>query len=148
MGAAQVADVALTARDGTFTAKGETAPAKVMADSLIVRGLSPVALVDLSASFDQRVADIKGSVRSSSAVLGASGLVDLGQGAFDDLALDIQLLRPAIIGSNVSGTNVRGKALLNGAFAAPTVAYSATATRLAFDRTTASSFRSMPSRGA
>ncbi|MFN0047361.1 MAG: translocation/assembly module TamB domain-containing protein [Sphingorhabdus sp.] len=136
MGAEQVADVALTARDGTFTAKGETAPAKVMADSLIVRGLSPVALVDLSASFDQRVANIKGSVRSASAVLGASGLVDLGQGAFDDLALDIQLLRPAIIGSNVSGTNVRGKALLNGAFAAPTVAYSATATRLAFDRTT------------
>ncbi len=136
MGEQSVADVALTARDGTFTAKGETAPAKVMADSLIVRGLSPVALVDISATFANRVAAIKGSVRSAAAVLGASGQIDMGQGRFDDLAVDLQLLRPGIIGSNVTGANVRGKALLNGAFAEPTVAYSATATRLAFDRTT------------
>ncbi len=136
MGAEEVADLALTARDGTFTAKGNAAPAKVMADSLIMRALSPVANIDFAATLNSRIADIRGSVRSAALVLGASGIVDLGNGSFKDLALDIQLLRPSIIARNVSGANVRGKALLNGAFAGPIVAYSATATRLAFDTTT------------
>jgi translocation and assembly module TamB len=136
MGTEEVANLSLTARDGTFTAKGVTAPAKVMADSLIMRALSPVANVDIGATFNNRVADIKGSMRSAAIVLGASGVADMGEGRFNDLALDIQLLRPSIIARNVSGTNVRGKALLNGAFAGPIVAYSATATRLSFDTTT------------
>ena len=136
MNAEDVADLALTARDGTFTAKGIAAPAKVMADGLIVRALSPVANVDMAATFDNRVADMKGSIRSAAMVMGVSGVADLGEGQFKDLALDIRLLRPSIIARNVSGTNVRGKALLNGAFAEPTVAYSASATRLAFDETT------------
>jgi translocation and assembly module TamB len=136
MGAEQVADLALTARDGTFTAKGMMAPAKVMADSLIMRALSPVANVDIAATFDNRVADLKGNVRSAAMLLGISGAADLGEGRFDDLALDIRLLRPAIIARNVSGTNVRGTALLSGAFAGPLIAYSATATRISFDTTT------------
>ena len=136
MDSEDVADLAITARDGTFTAKGTAAPGKVMADSLIVRALSPVANIDMAAAFENRIAQIRGSIRSAAMVLGTSGEVDMAGGVFSDLALDIQLLRPSIIGSNVSGTNVRGKALLNGAFAEPIVAYSATATRLAFDETT------------
>lgn len=136
MGSEDVADLVLTARDGTFTAKGIAAPAKIMADSLIMRALSPVANVDMAATFEDRVANINGSVRSAAIVMGASGIADLGEGRFNDLALDIQLLRPSIIARNVSGTNIRGKALLNGAFVGPLVAYSATATRLSFDTTT------------
>ena len=136
MGGEDVADLALTARNGTFTATGVAAPAKVMADSLIIRALSPVANIDIAATLNNRVADIKGSVRSAAIVVGASGIADMGAGSFKDLALDIQLLRPQVIARNVSGANVRGKALLNGAFSGPTVAYSATATRLSFDTTT------------
>lgn len=136
MGSEDVADLVLTARDGTFSAKGVAAPAKIMADSLIVRALSPVANVDVAAKFNKRVADIKGSVRSAAIVVGASGIADMGEGRFNDLALDIQLLRPSIIARNVSGANIRGKVLLNGAFVGPLVAYSATATRLSFDSTT------------
>lgn len=136
LGSEDVADLVLTARDGTFTAKGIAAPAKIMADSLIMRALSPVANVDMAATFEDRVANINGSVRSAAIVMGASGIADLGEGRFNDLALDIQLLRPSIIARNVSGTNIHGKALLNGAFVGPLVAYSATATRLSFDITT------------
>lgn len=136
MGEANVADLALTARDGTFTAKGNAAPATVMADSLIVRALSPSVNVDMAGTFENRVARINGSLRSAAMVFGASGVADLGEGSFDDLALEIRLLRPSIIARNVSGTNVRGKALLNGAFAEPIIAYSATATRISFDNTT------------
>jgi translocation and assembly module TamB len=140
MSGEEVADLALTARDGTFTAKGTAAPVKVMADSLLVRALSPVATIDMAATFENRVADLKGSIASAAMVTGVSGVADLGEGRFDDFALDIRLLRPAIIATNISGTNVRGKALLNGAFAEPTIAYSASATRLAFDTTVLEGF--------
>ncbi|WP_397605683.1 translocation/assembly module TamB domain-containing protein [Sphingorhabdus sp.] len=130
-----VADLALTAREGTFTIKGTAAPAKVLADSLLMRALSPVAMLDMATSFDNRVAKITGSIRSAAVAVDADGVVDLGKGSFDDLALDFRILRPSIIGSNVSGANIRGRALLNGAIVGPMVAYSASAGRLAFDAT-------------
>lgn len=132
----QVADIALTAREGTFGLKGTAMPASVMADSLIVRAMSPVANVDMTATVANRVAKIDGSIASAALVLDADGVADMADGRLEDLALDILVLRPAIIGSNVSGSNLRGKLLLNGAFAEPTVAYSITANRLAFDTTT------------
>jgi translocation and assembly module TamB len=130
-----IADLALTARDGTFSMKGTAALAKVFADSLLIRALSPVATMDMAASFDDRVAQIIGSIRSAAVTVDADGVADLGEGSFDDLALDFRILRPGIIGSNVSGASIRGRALLNGAFVGPTVAYSANAGRLAFDAT-------------
>lgn len=130
-----IADLAFTAREGTFTVKGTASPAKVMADSLLMRALSPVARLDIVTTVDDRVAKITGSIRSAAVEVNADGVADLGEGSFDDLALDFRVLRPGIIGSNVSGANIRGKALLNGAFVGPTVAYSARANRLAFDAT-------------
>lgn len=135
-----IADVALTAREGTFTAKGNVNASGIMADSLLVRALSPSANIDLAATFENRVADIKGSIASAAIVVGASGVADMGEGAFRDLALDIRLLRPGIIAPNVSGRDVAGKVLLNGAFAEPTAAYSITASRIAFDETTLEGF--------
>ncbi|MES2782523.1 MAG: translocation/assembly module TamB domain-containing protein [Pseudomonadota bacterium] len=135
MASEDIADLALTAREGTFTVKGTATPAKVLADSLLMRALSPVATLDMAATFDDRVAKITGNVRSAAVEVDADGVADLGEGSFDDLALDFRILRPGIIGSNVSGTNIRGKALLNGPFVGPTIAYSANANRLAFDAT-------------
>lgn len=139
-GEESVADLALTAREGTFTAKGFAAPSALMADSLIVRALSPSTQIDLTATFANRVADIKGSIASAAMIVGASGVADMGAGSFRDLALDIKLLRPGIIATNVSGQNVAAKILLNGAFAEPTAAYTVTANRIAFDETTLEGF--------
>ncbi len=130
-----IADLALTAREGTFAMKGTAEPAKVFANSLLMRALSPVATVDIAATFADRVATIRGGIRSAAAEVDVNGAADLGAGSFDDLALDFRILRPDIIGSNVSGINIRGKALLNGPFVGPMVAYSASANRLAFDAT-------------
>ena len=131
----RVADLALTAREGTFGVKGSAKPASFMADSLLVRATSPVARLDVTATLANRVAKMNGSIASAALVLDAAGVADMSDGRFKDLALDIRVLRPAIIGSNVSGNNIRGKLLLNGAFAEPTVAYAITANRLAFDNT-------------
>jgi translocation and assembly module TamB len=136
LGADDIADLTLTARAGTFAAKGTAMPAKLMADSLLMRAMSPVATLDMTATFDDRVATLKAKLRSAAVELDANGVADLGDSLFNDLALDFRIRRPNIIGSNVSGTNIRGRALLNGAFGAPTIAYSARASRLAFDATT------------
>ena len=131
-----IANLALTAREGTFAVKGTAAPAKFMADSLLMRALSPVTTLDIAAIFAKRTAKIDGTVRSAAVALDANGIADLGKGSFKDLALNFRIFRPAIIGANVSGSNIQGKALLNGSFAAPVIAYSANAGRLAFDATT------------
>ncbi len=131
-----IANLALTARDGTFAVKGTAAPSKLMADSLLMRALSPVATVDMAATFAERTAKIDGTVRSAAIALDANGVADLGGGSFKDLALNFRIFRPAIIGASVSGSNIQGKALLNGSFAAPVIAYSANADRIAFDATT------------
>jgi translocation and assembly module TamB len=136
MASDDIADFALTAREGTFSVKGTAAPDKVMADSLLVRALSPVTNLDVAVTFAERVAQLKGNIRSAAIEVDADGQADLGEGSFDDLALNFRILRPAIIGSNVSGANIRGRALLNGAFVGPTFAYSASANRIAFDATT------------
>jgi translocation and assembly module TamB len=139
-GEESVADLVLTARDGTFTAKGIAAPAGLMADSLIVRALSPSTQIDLTATFANRVADLKGNIASAAIVVGMSGIADMSEGAFKDLALDIKLLRPGIVATDVSGSNVAAKILLNGTFAEPTAAYTVTANRIAFDETTLEGF--------
>ena len=130
-----IADLAITAREGTFAMKGTAAPAKVFADNVFMRALSPVANVDMAATFADRVAKIRANIRSAAVEVDTDGVADLGIGSFDDLAMDFRILRPAIIGANVRGTNIRGKALFNGAFGGPTVAYSASANRLAFGAT-------------
>jgi translocation and assembly module TamB len=140
IGEDELADVALTARDGTFTAKGSAQPALLLGDGMIARALSPGAAIDLAATLTDRVAKVMGYIRSAAMTVDADGVVDMGAGSFKDLALDIRLLRPSVLARNISGTNIAGKMLLNGAFAQPVVAYSITANRLSFDETTLEGF--------
>ena len=97
--------------------------------------LAPRTMIDIAATFDRRVADVAGSMASATLVVGADGIIDLGAGEFGGLAVDFRLLQPAVLAPNVSGRNVRGKLLLDGAFAAPVVNYTIAADRLAFDGT-------------
>ena len=136
VGSEPLADIALTARKGQFTAKGSAQPELILNKNVLASALSPSIAIDLVASFAERVADIKGGISSSALILDADGVIDMAQGEFRDLALDFRLLRPAVLARNVSGVNVRGKALLNGEFGAPTIAYNLSAARLAFDETT------------
>lgn len=134
-GAEQLADVALTARSGTFSAKGFAKPSFLLRDGPFGNALAPQASIDLAATFDRRVADVTGSVASAAIVIAADGIVDLGAAEFGGLAVEFRLLRPALLAPNVSGRNVRGKFLLNGAFAAPVINYAITADQLGFDTT-------------
>jgi translocation and assembly module TamB len=140
VGREPLADVAITARNGRFTARGNIWPGLMMADDLIARALSPSTAIDLAATFTDRVADIEGSMDSAALSVTADGIADFGKGSFRDLTVDFRLLRAGIIATNVSGNNVAGKLLLNGAFATPVMGYSITASRIGFDETTLEGF--------
>ena len=140
IGADTLGDIALTARAGRFTAKGSAQPGLILDEGIISNALSPTTLIDLAATFKNRVADVEGSLASAAMTVNADGIVDMSEGSFKDLALDIRLLKPSVLARNISGQNVAGKMLLNGAFATPLVAYTVTANRLAFDETTFEGF--------
>ena len=135
VGGEPLANVALAARAGRFTARGTARPALLAGDGALAAALGPATAIDVTASFDQRVADIDARISSAVLALSADGIVDLAAGSFRDLSLDFRMLRPAALARGISGRNVRAKLLLNGAFAAPLVNYAVTADRLAFGAT-------------
>lgn len=139
-GGEEAADVALGARNGRFTAKGDMQPSLFLAEGVISDAFAPSTTIDMAATFAERRADISGTIASAALSVAADGVVDMAESRFSDLALDIELLRPGFLAENVSGRNVAAKVLLNGSFAEPVIAYSVTGERLAFDGTTLEGF--------
>lgn len=134
MGEVSLANVTLTARDGTFTLRGPMRP------GLFLTGpgrnmLEPVTRVDLTAALTERRAQIRGGLASDNFTFGASGLVDLGKSALRDLALDFRLLKPSTIAENLNGADIAATVILDGSFAAPSISYGMTARHIAFGAT-------------
>ena len=134
-GADKLADIAIRARDGTFTVRGEARP------GLFVSGpgsnmLEPITTIDLTATGEERKYDIKGEIGSDNFRLAANGLVDLGHNRMRDLNIDFRLLKPSVIADNLSGAGIAATVVLNGDFAAPTIDYVLNAARIGFADTT------------
>lgn len=136
IGDGKLANLALTGREGTFTVKGTTQPGLWLGEGLTSRLLAPETSVDLVAKLDQRRVALNGNLASASATMDAKGVIDLGKNAYEDLDLNFALLRPSTFATNVGGSNVRGRVLLNGALGLPVINYNLTADRLSFDKTT------------
>ena len=130
LGTSPLARVALTARDGTFTAKG-TAQASRLLTGPAAELLGTETAIDLTARLAERKADIDGRLSSDAARLGVSGGVDLGNSRYEGLQLAINVLRPGAIAPAVRANGLRATAKLDGAFALPTVEYQANASSLA-----------------
>ena len=134
-GSDMLADVAILARDGTFTIRGDARP------GLFVSGpsrnlLEPVTNIDFTAAGKDRKFDIKGEVGSDNFVLAANGLVDLGNNSMRDLNIDFRVLKPSVIATNLNGAGIAANVVLNGDFASPTIEYALNAARIGFDETT------------
>ncbi|WCT73109.1 translocation/assembly module TamB domain-containing protein [Sphingomonas naphthae] len=130
-GAAPLADLALTARNGAFSLKGDTMPGALM-EGPTARLTEPKLAIDLAATLGERRADVKLVARSAALAVDAAGLIDLGNSRFGNFKVDAQLLKPGAIAENVGGRDVRATATLDGAFATPTIAYRLTAAQLGF----------------
>ncbi len=130
LGAAPLARVALTGRDGTFTAKGSAQASRLLTGPT-AEMLGTETAIDLTARLNERKADIDGRLSSDAARLGISGGVDLGASRYDGLQLAANILRPGAIAPALRANGLRATATLDGAFDLPTVEYQANANSLA-----------------
>ena len=135
LGGRAFADLAVGARDGTFTVTGPMNPAMLMAAGPAKNLLSPIVQVNLTTKFDRRRADTRLRLNSSAMAVVADGLVDLGRNQFQDFRVAARLSQPRAIGPNIDGTDIRLAMVLNGAFATPFVAYDLRARSLSFNET-------------
>ena len=130
----ELANLAIAARDGNFTAKGPIRPGLVMAGT-VDRLTAPQLNVDLFAGLNERRVNLKGTLRSAALSADAQGIVDLATSQFSGLRINAALLTPGAIMENVKGRDVRGSIILDGPMATPFIDYDITAKSIAFDAT-------------
>jgi translocation and assembly module TamB len=130
----QLANIALAARDGDFTAKGLVQPGLVFAGT-VDRLTAPALNIDIFAGLSERRVNLKGSLRSTALAATTQGLIDLGQSRFDGLKIEAALLTPGAIMEKVRGKDVRASVILDGPMATPFIDYDLSAALLAFDQT-------------
>lgn len=134
LGGATLADLDLGVQDGRFTLAGTAAPGLVVGG--VVRTLTqPLVRLDASAQVADRRLDAVIRARSPSLALTADGIFDLGNSAFEDVAVDVRLLRPGALLNRLAARNLAIKLQLDGKFAQPTIDYVATAPQMALATT-------------
>lgn len=130
----RAADLAVTARGGTYGLSGAIYPAQFLRGKL-QRLTVPRMLVSGRATLDDRLLDGRISLRSAALRLEGRGGIDLARSRFADVRLGADLLRPAALFPNMSGERIRLALLLDGRFDRAAFAYRLTSPRFAFDQT-------------
>jgi translocation and assembly module TamB len=125
-----LARLGLTARDGTFAVKGPAELGRLLGGVPAVL-LDGTTQVDLAAKVANRRTMVKGTLRSDALSIIPDGMIDLSNNSFDAFRLDVSMLRPAALATNLSGRALRGQFEFNGPFARPEVQYHLTAGALA-----------------
>ena len=134
LGGQRLADVALTARNGTFRGLGRLMPEIALAGPA-ARMVEPALDIDAIATLDKRRADTRIRLRSSAFAADAAGRLDFGASRFGAFRVNAQLLTPGAILPNLSGRDVKAALVLDGAFARPTIDYKLDAAAIAFGTT-------------
>ena len=132
---AALADLAVTARDGLFTVKGNAMPGAVLEEGPATRLAEPAIAIDLAARLGERRADIRFAASSAAMAPGAEGMLDLGRSRFGIFRTTGALLQPGSIAENLRGRDVQFAAALDGPFATPTIDYRASAAMIGFGET-------------
>lgn len=144
LGGQALANLSIGARNGTFTLQGPLRPGLILRGP-VERLAGPSTMMSLTATLDQRRADIRLRASSRAVAIGAEGLVDLGRNRFENLRLAARLTEPGAIAPDLSGRDVQIAMILNGAFATPSVAYDLRASRLTMAGTTIEGLRAVGS---
>ncbi len=129
-----IVDLALAVDSGRYKLSGMLAPAPIT-QGKIQRLTSPTIKIDGTATLADRRLDSTLSLKSGAVDIKASGVLDLAQSSFDDLGVDIRLLKPPAMFPNMTGRDIRLQANFNGPFATADFDYLLTAPRIAFDNT-------------
>ncbi|NTZ44110.1 hypothetical protein G7A66_13675 [Altererythrobacter sp. SALINAS58] len=132
LGGESFADLAIIARDGTFTLRGPTRVARLL-EGQAAALLGPVTAVDVTFTPEERRVELAGSISSDAFRLNANGGIDLSDNSFDAMRIGFVLLRPSVLAEDLRGSGLRGNLVLDGAFTAPEVAYTINANRILFN---------------
>jgi translocation and assembly module TamB len=132
LGDQSLGNIALTARNGTFAARGTMRPALLL-KSQPGTLLAPETAIDITTTANERRFDLAARIGNENFALDAKGLVDLGESRMRDLAIGFRLLQPGTIAENLNGAGIVANLTLDGAFAAPRIAYEVNAARLGFN---------------
>ncbi|HEV2745761.1 MAG TPA: translocation/assembly module TamB domain-containing protein [Allosphingosinicella sp.] len=141
LGGQAFAKLAVTGRNGTFSIDGPLRPGLLLAEGPLQRLVAPLVQVNLVTTLANRRADSRLRLRSSAVAVAAEGLVDFGGSRFQGLRVAARLLQPGAIATDLNGRDVQVAMVLNGAFAAPVVAYDLRAGALGFGETVVEGLR-------
>ena len=128
------ARLALAADDGRYRLAGKLAPAPFLKGKL-QRLTAPVIDVRGSATFARRQLDGELRLASPSLRVVARGVADLAEGAYRDVRLGADLLRPPALFKNMTGQKVRLVWTLDGPFGAANYSYRLSSPGIKFDNT-------------
>ncbi len=137
LGGGDLAQLALSARSGTFALKGPVQIRPLLGENT-ARMLAPTAELDLTATFAQRRGKLSGSIRGENFRIVPDGLIDLAENRFDQFRLKLALPGVTPLAENLSGSGLSADLTANGTFLAPEIAYRLRANRLAIGGATLS----------
>jgi translocation and assembly module TamB len=129
LGGGELARLAVSARNGTFTLRGPTRIARLVTGPT-ANLLGAITNLDLTAALANRRANLSGRIWSDAFNLAPNGVVDLSDNSFEAMKVDFELLKPSALAENLSGAGLRAALTLDGAFARPKVRYAINASRI------------------
>ncbi|PZU10912.1 translocation/assembly module TamB domain-containing protein [Sphingomonas sp.] len=130
----QIADLALTVKDGDYGLSGRLAPSPFLHGKL-QRLTTPAISVAGQARLADRQLTGHLALAAPALRIAVGGRIDLAESAFRAFAIDAELRQPPALFPNMTGREVRLHAVLNGDFREPDFRYALTSPHIAFDNT-------------
>jgi translocation and assembly module TamB len=134
LGGHRIVDLGLGVRDGHYSLGGSLAPSSLLHGKL-QRLTAPRIKVLGAATLAERRLTGHLNLASPALQFAAAGTVDLGEGAFSNLALDARLLKPPALFPNMTGRDVHLHAHLDGPYGRFAFRYALASPHIAFDQT-------------
>jgi translocation and assembly module TamB len=134
LGGHRIVDLGLGVRDGRYSLGGSLAPSSLLHGKLQRLTAPRIKVLGAATLADRR---LTGHLNLASPALqfAAAGTVDLGEGAFSNLALDARLLKPPALFPNMTGRDIHLHAHLDGPYGRFAFRYALASPHIAFDKT-------------
>lgn len=133
-GEARIIDLALVNTSGQYTLSGALTPQGLFGPAFDRLAAGRMAVNGAGTLEDRRLSgDL--ALRSTALDATTSGTIDLATNAWRQVKFDLRLLRPNALLDGLSGRNISARAILDGAFTAPSFDYRVAADRAAIDGT-------------
>ena len=129
----RLAQFTVEAREGLFAYDGQVT-GSLMPAGIIKKLASPNLNLTGTASLEDRQASLDLEARSAALSFAAKGGIDLARNSLDAMRLEMRLIDPSALASNMRARDFEFKALLNGKLARLRYQYLLTAPQLAFGK--------------